>query len=165
MILRAGPDITQASHQMHTTSEVITMPTAPVEISPAELDEFGDLHIERIAFAPKEKRYQTLLDRMKLRHKDMPPLEDLTETGLRYRISVSACSKVTTIDVLGAWKKLGAAKFRKVCTVTVKALGKFLTTPEIELLSSSARTGYRTYLPVALEAPAIEKAVLEKEAA
>jgi hypothetical protein len=141
------------------------MPVPAAEISPADIDEFCDLHFERVAFAPKEKRYQTLLDRMKLRHKDMPPLEDLTETGLRYRISVSACSKVTTIDVLGAWKKLGAAKFRKVCTVTVRALGKFLTTPEIELLSSSARTGYRTYVPVALEAPAIEKAVLEKEAA
>ena len=101
------------------------MPTAPVEISPAELDRFSDLHFERIAFAPKEKEYQGYLDRMKLRHKDMPPLEKLTEKGLRYRISVSACSKVTTIDVLGAWKKLGAARFRKVCTVLQKPWGSF----------------------------------------
>ena len=149
---------------MKTIPEIITIPTPPIEISAAEYDEFGALHFERIAFAPKEKKYQAILDRMKLRHKDMPPLEELTEKGLRYRISISACSKVTTIDVLGAWKKLGAAKFRKVCTVTAKALGKFLTTPEIELLSSSARTGYRTYLPVAIDPP-IQEAVLEKEAA
>lgn len=142
------------------------MPTPPVEISPADIDEFCDLHFLRTEFAPTEKRYQAALDRMKLRHKDMPPLEELSEKGLRYRISVSACSKVTTIDVLGAWKKLGAARFRKVCTVTAKALGKFLTTPEIELLSSSARTGYRTYLPVAIiPTVAAPPAIVEQEAA
>lgn len=134
------------------------MPTPPASIPAKDVDRFCDLYFERIAFAPKEKEYQAFLDVMKLRHKDMPPLEGLTEAGLRYNLSVSMCAKVTTIDVRGAWKKLGAAKFRKVCTVTLKALAEFLTTPEIELLSSSARTGYRTYLP-------IEKAATEQEAA
>lgn len=119
-----------------------------VVVPPQTVDDYGDLCKDRAAFALTEGRYQKLHKQLaELAAKGDPETEYIAE-GERYTLQISMCKMESTVDIPRARKKLGAAAFLEVCTVTLKALRRFLTEPEVEALTISTRTGSRSYVAV-----------------
>lgn len=111
----------------------------------ALIDEFGDVERLRREFAPTERRYQQLRDEIAGWCPD--PEKEYVEKGHRYELLISRRDEQRKVDVKAAQKKLGLTKFLKACSLTMKALEAFLPKPEIEALTTKARTGPRTLIP------------------
>jgi hypothetical protein len=139
--------------------KLLSLKTAPTPRA-AIIDEFGDLTLQRAAFAPTEKRYAQLRDELKSWYADAPGHTEFVERGRRYQLTVSAAANSKTIDIRAAYKKLGLAKFLKACSLTLKALAEFLSEPDIEALTTSAQTGARGFVSTPYGQPAEQAAEL-----
>ncbi len=131
------------------------MPTN-VEIPAALIDEFGDVVLLRDAFAPTERRYAQLREKLKDLLAEAGADEEFTPKGERFTLRISARSIERKVDLKAARRMLGATVFLQVCSVTIAALGNFLAKPQVEALLISERTGSRSYVPARL--PESEKA-------
>jgi hypothetical protein len=135
--------------------KVVSLPApAPGALTPNEVDEYRDLSEKRDLFQLSEKRYQALREKLKVRYANEPGDLIFAEVGMRSRIDVSIASTQTTVNIRAAYKKLGVGKFLAICSVTLKALGDLLTVPEIADLTSTSRTGSRSFSVTPLGAPA-----------
>lgn len=119
----------------------------------AIIDEFGDVEKQRREFAPTERRHKQLLDEIKSWYESLPGDKDAVEKGTRYQLAISMRANATTVDVKAAHKKLGLTKFLKACTLTLKALGEYLSQPEIDALTATDRTGSRSFVTTPLVGP------------
>lgn len=133
--------------------KLLTLKIATPPNRAAIIDEFGAVSALRDAFGPTEKRYGQLRDEIKTWYKDSPGDKDFIEKGLRFQLDVSMAAEARTIDIKGAYKKLGLAKFLKACTLTLKALGEFLGAADVDALTSTGRTGSRNYTPTPMGRP------------
>lgn len=127
--------------------------SAPVltPVVPADLiDEYGAVTQLRDDFAPTERLYQQLKARIAALVVDADPEAEFTVKGERYTVAISMCSMESAPDVPRIRKRVGAATFLAIVTVTKKALEAFLLKPEIEALFPKTRTGSRSYAPTAL---------------
>jgi hypothetical protein len=124
----------------------------------ALISEAGALDLKIAAFAATgiERRRKQLGEEFASWYLDKPPDEEFIERGRGFELRVSARRNVTAIDIRGAYKKLGLARFLKSASLTLKALAEFLSQPEIDALSSTARTGSRSFVTTPIGAPAVE---------
>jgi hypothetical protein len=119
-----------------------------VQIPASTVDEFVDAQKAREAFAPTERRYQKLYSELKQLLASADPAAEYTAKGERYTLRISPCSVERKVDVVRAKKKLGVAAFLECCTVSLKALGNFLATPDVDALTIASQTGSRSYTAV-----------------
>lgn len=113
---------------------------------PASLiDEFGEVSKLRNDFAPTERLYQRLRSELGELFADADPEQEFGASGEKYSLYVSDRKTERKVDVKAARKRLGAAAFLDVCSVSLKALEAFLLKPEIDALAVSERTGSRRY--------------------
>jgi hypothetical protein len=125
----------------------------------AAIDEFGDIVKLRKAFLPTEQRYQTLLREIAPWYAKSAAAKEFVASGERWQLNVSMCQRQSSIDIWAVYKLLGLTKFLKICSVTLKAIGEFLTQSQIDGLTSHERTGRRDYVPTLILAPPAEPAV------
>jgi hypothetical protein len=120
--------------------------------SPSEranlIDEFGDVCRRRADFAPIEKRHGQLAAEIKTWYEEEDPEKVFVEKGARYQLDVSVRANVTAINNRAVYRILGIAKFLEACSLTLTALRKYMTTPEVDAVSSQERTGSRSYTAV-----------------
>ena len=69
------------------------------------------------------------------------------EIGERFTLDISAQGMANNVDVAAARKKLGAAVFLEVCSVSQAALNEVLPKPEIQKLLVATQTGPRKFVP------------------
>jgi hypothetical protein len=140
--------------------KLLAMQTAAPDRA-AIIDEFGDIALKRLAFAPTEKRFKQLSDEMKSWYQDAPADKTFTEKGQRYQLDVSMCSNVTAINIRAVYKIVGIAKFLKACTLSLKAVGELLSVPEVAAVSSVERTGWRSLATTPISRPTVEASLSE----
>jgi hypothetical protein len=121
------------------------MPTRP-SVPAGLVDAFGEAAKAREDFAPTEALYQKLHKELKACYADAAPNAGFVETGEHWILDVSARKMERVVDVKKARKRLGAATFLKVCTVTLKALESYLLKPEIDALAVASQTGSRSFV-------------------
>lgn len=114
-------------------------------VPPSLVDAFGDLQKLRAEFAPTEALYQKHYAELKAALVDADPDEAFVAIGTRWTLDISGRAMERKVDIKATRKRLGAALFLKVCTVSLKALESYLLKGEIEALTTSARTGSRTF--------------------
>ena len=126
--------------------KLLALKTAPANRA-ALIDEAGDLGRKIAAWKATgiERRDKQIAEEMATWYTDAAADQDFTEKGLRYTLSVSPRANQTSINIRAAYKILGLAKFLTACTLTLKALKQHLSEPEVLALTSSDRTGHRTY--------------------
>lgn len=121
-----------------------------IQVPPKTIDDFGDVVKLRDAFAPTERLYQKMRAELATLASAGDPEDEYVVTGERYTLRISACSIERKVDIHKAKRKLGLAAFMECCTVTIKALGNYLAAPDVDALTSSSRTGSRSYVPEAI---------------
>lgn len=125
----------------------------PELVIPAPLvDEFGDICKLRDEFAPTEARYRKLHDLLKGLVIDADPDAEFIVKGDRFTLRISARGFESAPDVARVRKKLTAAIFLSVVTLTKKAIEALFTKPEIDALCVTSQTGHRKFEPVPLAA-------------
>jgi hypothetical protein len=138
--------------------KLLLLKTATPANRSALIDEAGDIKLKLAAFAATgvERRDKQLTEEFASWYPDKPE-EEFIEKGQRYELRISARRNVTTIDIRAAYKKLGLRKFLSACSLTLKALAEFLTEPEVDCLTSTARTGSRAFVttPLGVASPAV----------
>jgi hypothetical protein len=119
---------------------------SPVVVIPAPLvDDYAEAKALHDAFKPTEALYVKLGDELKELVKDSPATETFVATGKRFSLDISAQALASVVDIPAARRKLGAVNFMAAVTLTLKALGNFLTKPEVEALVTKEQTGSRKY--------------------
>lgn len=135
------------------------MPTKQTEdpeiaIPAALIDEFGAVAVLRdrmkADLAPVEAAYQKLRKQFEGYIAWAAPGDTFCEIGEAYTLDISARGLQRTVDIAAARKKLGAAAFLEICTVTQSALNTVLPKPQVEALLVSEQTGARSYVAVPL---------------
>lgn len=120
-----------------------------ISIPAALIDEFGAVSeiLDRLQadLAPTEKRYKQLREQIGLLIVAASPGRTFFEAGQRYTLDISEQKKERFVDIAAARKKLGAAAFLEVCSVTQSALNDVLPKPEVEKLLITTQTGSRSY--------------------
>lgn len=127
-------------------------PPVFIRIAPRTIDDFGDLCQLREEFAPTERAYKACHSALAtlIEAEGADAETELTAAGERWTLNISARGMERKINVVAVRKRLGAADFLKCCSVTLKALGRFLTQPEVDKLAPQEQTGARTIKAVAL---------------
>ena len=120
-------------------------PTLKLVVPGNLVDEFGDLVAQRDAFAPTEREYQKLYGQLKALVADADPEAAFVCRGERFTLTISARSFESKPDIPAVRKKLGAATFLLVASVTKKALEGWLLKPVIEELCVTTQTGSRSF--------------------
>lgn len=118
-----------------------------IEIQPQIVDDYGDVAKLRDAFAPTERLYQKLHKQLKELCVGADPNKEFLVKGERYTLRISACKYENQVDVPRAKRKLGVEKFLQCCTVTLAALGNYLSKPDVAALSILVQTSTRTFSP------------------
>lgn len=121
--------------------KLLLIKTAPRDRA-ALIDEYGAAAELRDRFAPTEKRYHALREEIN----SWCPEADLTytEKGARYMLAISTRAVERKVGAKEAYKALGLAKFLRAASVSLKALGEFLSAPDIDRIAVASRTGSRT---------------------
>lgn len=115
-------------------------------VIPASLiDDYADAKALHDAFKPTEALYKKLGDELKALVETSTPTATFVVKGKRFSLDISAKAFESVVNVRAAQKKLGANLFITVCTVTLKALGNYLTKPEVDALVTKEQTGARKY--------------------
>lgn len=137
--------------------KLLSLRTAPPNKA-ALIDEAGDLRQKIAAWKATgiERRDKQLAEEMASWYTDAAADQDFTERTNRYTLSVSPRANQTSINIRAAYKILGLKTFLTACTVTLKALKEHLSEPEVLALTSSERTGHRTYGLTPIVRPAAE---------
>jgi hypothetical protein len=126
-------------------------PTVLTLVAPRALvDEFADLSARREDFAPIERRYQKCRAELAAMVADADPEAMFTAAGERWEVLISACAFEKKPDMPAVKKKLGAQAFLECVTCSIKALGAWLTAPEVEDLLVTTQTGPRKFVPAPL---------------
>jgi len=127
--------------------QLLALKTAPANRA-ALIDEAGALDLQLAVFAATgvERRRKQLTEEFGSWYADKAADGEFLERGLAFQLKISPRRNSTSINIRGAYKKLGIARFLQAATLTLKALGEFLSEPEIEALSSTARTGARSFV-------------------
>ena len=125
-----------------------------VKIPVSLIDDFGTVSAARAEFAPTEKLYQKLLKELQVIVADSGAAADevFMEIGERFTLDISACGNANTVDKAAARRKLGAAAFLDVCSVSQTALNQVLPKPEVEKLLITSQTGPRKFVPAPIAA-------------
>lgn len=121
-----------------------------IKVPPQTIDDFGDVAKLREEFAPTERRYNKLRDQLKELCKGKDPNAAYIMRGERFTVQISPCTFESQVDVPAARKALGAERFLKACTVTLRSLANLLPRPEAEALTVSVQTTTRSFTPVAI---------------
>ena len=116
-----------------------------IEIEPQLVDDYGDVTKLRDAFAPTERLYQKLHKELKEACEGANPNKEYIVEGQRWKIRISACKFENEVDVPRAKRKLGVEKFLECCSVTLKALGNYLSKPDVDALTISVQGTSRTF--------------------
>lgn len=121
-----------------------------IEIPRSLIDDFGEVQAAHDAFKPTEALYVKLGNELKALVANSPATETFVRSGDRYSLDIGAQSFESVVDIKKARKKLGAVNFLAAVTVTLKALAKFLTQPEVDALVEKQQIGYRKYVATKL---------------
>jgi hypothetical protein len=117
-----------------------------VRIPSSLIDNFGEVSKLREAFAPTEKLYQKLRGEISVLLVDFPDNEAFIGTGVQFTLDASARKMERTVDLVAARKKLGAAGFMEIASVSISALSNLLPKPQVDALTVAEQTGSRTYI-------------------
>jgi len=127
-----------------------------IQIPATLIDEFGAVFAMRDGLkadlAPVEKLYVKLRDQIGALIAGAPADTTFLEAGDTYTLDISERKNERTVDIAAARKKLGAAGFLAVCSVTQSALNDVLPKPEVEKLLVTSQTGQRSYVPALIAA-------------
>lgn len=123
-----------------------------IEIPRSLVDDFGDAQAAHDAFKATEALYTKLASELKALVAEALPTETFVVSGDRYSLDISAQTFESVIDIPKARKKLGAVNFLAAVSLTLKALGRFLTQPEVDALVTKQQTGHRKYVTAKLAA-------------
>jgi hypothetical protein len=116
-----------------------------IEIPPQTVDDYADYLKLREAFAPTERQYQKLYKQLKELCEGTDPNKEFVVQGERHALWISACRFENEVDVARAKRKLGVEKFLECCTVTLKALGNYLSKPDVDALTISVQGSSRSF--------------------
>lgn len=125
-----------------------------VEIPKSLIDNFGEAQAAHDAFKPTEALYQKLSGELKALVASSPATETFVRSGDRYSLDITAQSFESVVNMAKARKKLGAVNFLAAVSVTLKALARFLTQPEVDALVTKEQIGHRKYVAAKLPDPA-----------
>jgi hypothetical protein len=121
-------------------------------VIPASLiDDYCEAKALHDAFKPTEALYTKLGNELKKLLESSPATETFCESGSRFTLDISAGGFESVVNIKAARRKLGAVNFLAAVTVTLKALGNFLTKPEVDALVTKEQTGPRNYVARAIE--------------
>jgi hypothetical protein len=115
------------------------------------VDEYCDVLAARETYAPNETKYRRLHEKIKELTHDADPKDEFLIRGDRYTLRVSARGFERKPDIPKVRKKMGAAAFLEIATVTLKSLGDFFTKPQVDEMVITTQTGTRMYEPRAVE--------------
>lgn len=127
------------------------MTAAELGIPRSLVDDFGEAQAAHEACKPTEAMYRKLGDELKGYLVSAKPAEAFVLVGDRYTLDISPQTFESVIDIPKARRKLGARNFLAAVTLTLKALGRFLTQPEIDQLVTKQQIGHRKYVASKLE--------------
>lgn len=121
-----------------------------LEIPASLIDDYGEAQAAHDGFKPTEALYQKLGGELKAIVANSLPTETFVRSGATYSIDISAQTFESVVNLKAAKKKLGAVNFLAAVSVTLKALAKFLTQPEVDKLVTKEQIGHRKYLATKL---------------
>ncbi len=128
------------------------MKATEIGIPVSLIDAYGEAQAAHDGFKPTEALYQKLGNELKALIQNAPATETFVRSGERYSIDISAQAFESVVNIEKARKKLGAVNFLAAVSVSLKALARYLTQPEVDALVSKEQTGSRKYVATKLSA-------------
>jgi hypothetical protein len=116
------------------------------ELRRAIVDEYGALAVELAPWKKKDARFDELAKIIRGWYVDSDGEKSFVEVGEQYQATLGVKQLATRIDVKGAWRAMGRAKFLQACSVTIKALEQFLEADQVQGLLTKERSGSRPLL-------------------
>lgn|GEM_PF-4398762 len=113
------------------------------KVRAAVIDEYGRIHRALSAHEPERKRLKLLGSEIESWAENEPAEATIVLDGKSYRVSISAKSRESSVDIPRTFKVLGAAKFFDASSVRVEDLRRLVPQERFNELVTYEPTGGR----------------------
>jgi hypothetical protein len=117
------------------------------------IDELGALEAELAPFKAKLARAEVIRKAIRAEYADAAPHAEHTAAGENYWLAVGACGNVSVIDTPALIERVGIDEYKRISTVTRKAIEENFGPAVIAAVVSTTQTGPRALTVTAIAKP------------